>query len=1192
MAELDADVAYDFGDEDEKVYDTYSKGGNEIIFGESALGADAAYDFGDEDFSEDVSTTSSSFSLGAAEESDTEAAYDFGEAESPDTSNELVFETDAMLSESTTSSRTPTASKDEVTKDFFMSDNAQTSIGMFMKSRYGKSGIKQDDETKEEYAERFFTQMRWMQNNIASTGMGLAWLNRSDEKTKQNFGLLYTQFNDMPAFYEDGGGNAFDGVLDSVLSVVLDPTNVATLGIATGFKILGGRIAAQTLLSRAIKNNAGRIAGAASVEGILGAMQAGNLQSLEIKANLRTEKDWDNILAMGALSAGTAGLINVGMFAHGVRQDTYKQKIAAEIDAKREAFVKSGGDVSKGSAAKKAGQERVYDENVPLNEQLQDVATIFDDAYDINLNNASDPRTRITVQDLENSKLIVAELASIIPSLAPRAGERVTTALHRVFYSLHNADDALLKEIDDAIIDGGLAQGSRSMGFDEAMGRLNQELKDMDINPAMFGAIADVDVSTGAKLMNMQSQLAKIQNKIDGGASQAASSAADVAKREDILNASWAARVLNAGYDNVKKADRIRRAIMTSQPATMARNVISGTAAVSMHVASRFLRNSYAAMGDTAKALGGVDGATVTFRGTWKGGLHIVTDAFSMVGDIFSHGKNRELVDLVLGDHAILHHQLLRTTQEAGLNSLPKSVLMLNSLNIAQDQFLRTGVFMNSVKRQMKDLEGIDDLTEHLARGNGINSRIAEKAVEEALSITFANKPKQGLAKHFIELVEKLPFAPVVGTGAFPFARFMANAISFQFRYSPLNALGAIQTGVAARSLRNKSIASGGKEGAGHQRLTEEAYRQFNDATVGTAAIAAAVWYRSDKQETTTYDEILNPDGSTMQIGAVFPLPFYLMLGDLYLKWDTPRWNDVNVADIMQATTGYQASSSGVNYFLENFKNVMTDNGIGVDGNVSSEKFSEAFGKYTGEIVGQYFTPAKVVRDILAAFDEEQNLRRDANLTISKGWDRTLDAFVNKATANLPYQLQEVYSTIRGGDGSPLPAQQDAVREEDQYNIAPTLTQMTGMKIIPARTYVQNELITRGLKPYLMLSPTGDKQADAMIRKHMPKFIDAIMTPVIKSNLYKNMSAIGKKNLLKEAKQKVIKFAKIRAQEDFAEARKTQGYSPANRAKWGRISKSKQRQVNERYMAMYGTTIEGDNAYVKGIQLAKSLPGL
>ena len=112
---------------------------------------------------------------------------------------EYVAETSSMLSTPTTS-RTPVSYEDQVNKDFFMSDNAQTSIGMFMKSRYGKSGIKQDGETREEYSERFFTKMRWMQNNIASTGRGLSWLNGADEKTKQNFGLLYTQFNDMPAF--------------------------------------------------------------------------------------------------------------------------------------------------------------------------------------------------------------------------------------------------------------------------------------------------------------------------------------------------------------------------------------------------------------------------------------------------------------------------------------------------------------------------------------------------------------------------------------------------------------------------------------------------------------------------------------------------------------------------------------------------------------------------------------------------------------------------------------------------------------------------------------------------------------------------------------------------------------------------------------------------------------------------------
>ena len=52
---------------------------------------------------------------------------------------------------------------------------------------------------------------------------------------------------------------------------------------------------------------------------------------------------------------------------------------------------------------------------------------------------------------------------------------------------------------------------------------------------------------------------------------------------------------------------------------------------------------------------------------------------------------------------------------------------MLNALNIAQDQFLRTGVFMNSVKRQMQELLDIDDVTEYLARGNSYLLRLLKK---------------------------------------------------------------------------------------------------------------------------------------------------------------------------------------------------------------------------------------------------------------------------------------------------------------------------------------------------------------------------------------------------------------------------------------------------------------------------------
>ena len=59
--------------------------------------------------------------------------------------------------------------------------------------------------------------------------------------------------------------------------------------------------------------------------------------------------------------------------------------------------------------------------------------------------------------------------------------------------------------------------------------------------------------------------------------------------------------------------------------------------------------------------------------------------------------------------------------------------------------------------------------------------------MEYSLRNTFAFMPKSGPAHHFIKFVEAFPMVPVIGTGEFPFARFMANALAFQLHYSPIH---------------------------------------------------------------------------------------------------------------------------------------------------------------------------------------------------------------------------------------------------------------------------------------------------------------------------------------------------------------------------------------------------------------------
>jgi len=173
-----------FSDEDLEVYNKpYMEGGNALEFQDGSR-EEETY-FSDEDI--DESFSEDTMESVAAEEGDSYFSdKDLGGSFEPVSSStaDLDNQTEAMLY--TRPSKNTYNPKDVVTKDFFMSQNAQTSIGMFMKSRYGTSGIKQDDESKEEYAERFFNKMRWMQNNIASTGAGLSWLHGADELTKQN----------------------------------------------------------------------------------------------------------------------------------------------------------------------------------------------------------------------------------------------------------------------------------------------------------------------------------------------------------------------------------------------------------------------------------------------------------------------------------------------------------------------------------------------------------------------------------------------------------------------------------------------------------------------------------------------------------------------------------------------------------------------------------------------------------------------------------------------------------------------------------------------------------------------------------------------------------------------------------------------------------------------------------------------
>ena len=1038
-----------------------------------------------------------------------------------------------------------------ITVDFFSTPAAQQSISTFMVDRYGKSGAKGKEESKADYAERYFNKIRWMENNLASTGLGISWLHNADKDQKDNFAVLYTAYTDMPSFYEEGGAGSWNAVTDTIFAAVADPTNVVTLGASMGLKLVGGRMAARTIISTAIRSNAGKIAASVGSEGLIGAMQEGALQSLQQEAGMRTEKDWNTIVGMGLLGGTIGGAINVGALKWGAGDITYADKVKARVEA---------AGTPKGDSVEL---------NKTIAEQLKGTETIFDEAHarglmDDHIDPTDMASGKVTTEVLKEAQSVIGQLMDAVPYFQPKKDELLSDAMYRTFDALATGQGS--KDVAELVVDSGLDIDV----FTNAIDVLATTMERSGIDASEFADMTRLTYKEAGRVLQGLSVIKRAQNSIKKLAPKQLEFLEDAAA-EDIMNASYLSRIGSFLGEGTKKMDRIRRAILTSQPVTSARNALSATTYITFDTASELLLNTAEGMG---KALRAVHEGNASVAGTVKGTKDIFKDTISLVGRMYETGVTRELADAMLVDHPRLQNILLRTTQEAGTHQLPKPVMMLNALNIAQDQFIRSSVFVNSIERQLK---GTDlNMMEILASKKSMPTSVVKRAVDEALKATFADVPKDGLAGAFINVVEKLPFTPIIGTAAFPFARFMASALQFQYKYSPLSAVGGINRFITAKSLKKNGV-------VGAETLTRKAKKDLANSAVGTAALMAAIKYRADNRDVPVNHVRITEKG-TQDISAFFPLPFYLAAAELIYQGyeaafgEEPDTKSLEWREIIQGVTGSQFKASTVNSYATSIAEAATDAGLGVDG-IAGEKAAAATGKFVGELLGHYATPTRLIRDLLGAFDQEHNIVRDANQLQGSGWvERGGEALGNQIIKNVPFAANS------------LPPMTSATRPGSMYREAPYMTQATGIKPMPEMNDVEKELTDRGYPLYALSPRKGDKEYDAAIRFNMNKYMNDIIGSIIKTDSYKALSPTLKTLRLNNALKEVRQYATEDAEGAMEGVRSKRGYSPADRAKWANSGTVKRRAVNEAFMrANGGRSIDATQSYAQGVDMASEL---
>ena len=247
----------------------------------------------------------------------------------------------------------------------------------------------------------------------------------------------------------------------------------------------------------------------------------------------------------------------------------------------------------------------------------------------------------------------------------------------------------------------------------------------------------------------------------------------------------WYANFAKEYTDIVRDLDNIRRGLLVSQIATAMRNNTAQIGRVAMHtliesfddVLNRTFNPLRKAFGAETKR---VDGA----------------ESFRLMMNLTKNKKQSAELTEFLTKYFVNESDRLFTKYASEVadsskakvfKSAQKMVDGLNTLNRIQEFWYRRGMFATSIQDalaakgiEIKDVGINDDLLKYLDASD------IEKAVDDALYFTYAKTPDNKALKAFVDLANSIPF---ITTGVFPFARFMANAIDFQFRHSPLGFL-------------------------------------------------------------------------------------------------------------------------------------------------------------------------------------------------------------------------------------------------------------------------------------------------------------------------------------------------------------------------------------------------------------------
>jgi len=249
---------------------------------------------------------------------------------------------------------------------------------------------------------------------------------------------------------------------------------------------------------------------------------------------------------------------------------------------------------------------------------------------------------------------------------------------------------------------------------------------------------------------------------------------------------------------------------------------------------------------------------------------------------------------------------------------------------------------------------------------------------------------------------------------------------------------------------------------------------------------------------------------------------------------------------------------------LDNFGETVAALNLGGAESPDTERFGELLGQYIGELTGGLLTPARFVRDIMAAYDTEAAIVRSPDDINGIGFKkRGMSAFKNTIKKDLPIFSKE------------LPQFESPTREEPIYRMSSLVGQSGAPRIEDKPNPVEKEMMRLGIKRYTLGAKTGDKSADLFVDRNLGDIVEKNMKDTIDSPEYKRLTDTQKTQafaqllgLYKDAANELgVRDAEQRALD------KGVASNQFDRAKFNKLSGNETAIINEHYMEMYGKSV-------------------